>query len=527
MLKIYRSVRTTQLKILPKIWHIATALRLSHVEQSMANYLIRRTGRYSYRRRYPTEVAALLGRSEFVQALGTADPKEAARLARIVAVAFDKACDDAVQEATQKISEAASTVRQETGEPTDRDVAKSVLDSLPGIIRTVTESVIAEQARNAKGWKDEVAWRRRAALAHIAGQMPAGIQMHPFAARAMLNALDAAESGSPLIVDNPVPMQEPTKVATPVFTEQENKLVTAEAINLALKSYAGEKSGRRTQVARRCAERTLNLPCTQQEAIKSITQWCTTELAREKKPASVWTEASAVISLLKFVPGWHSFSVPKVGDLRSLRGAGRSRKDSKAPMPVALLHTVLLRLPEHLPRNGNYWHATLLLCALYGFRPGELLQSGEESLQNRTDLFGNEQMVFKVGLNGAKNESSKRDLPVPDELVPLFKLALSQGACIPETTRTRVERLNKLVKKACGNEGLGLTLYSIRHTFADVARACKYSDAQFGPIMGHKSSSGITASYGGSESLDHIEELLTAVKVKLFPEGLSPYSPLS
>ena len=494
----------------------------------MANYLIRRIGgRYSYRRRYPTEVAALLGRSEFVQALGTADPKEAARLARAVAVAFDKACEDALRKAAHSVAEAAATVEGESVRRTDREVAKGVLDSLPGIMRAVTESVIAEQVRNEKGWRDDVAWRRRATLAHIAGEMPPGIQMNPVVAQAALKALDAAANGVPLSFDNSPPFQESALCSVPNDpVALENIVLTEVALDSALSSYARDKSSRRKQVARRCANQALRLPCSQQDAVKSISQWCISELAREKKPASIWTEASAVIALLKFVPGWHAFNVPKVGDLRSLRGAGKSRKESKAPMSVALLHDVLRTLPAHLPRNGNYWHATLLLCALYGFRPGELLQSGVESLQTRTDLFGQERMVFKVGLNGAKNEASKRDLPVSDDLLPLFQLALSQGACIPETTRTRVERLNKLVKKACGTKGHGLTLYSVRHTFADVARACNYSDAQIGPIMGHTSASSITATYGGSASLDQAEEILAAVKIKLFPAGLEPFSPV-
>ena len=472
-------------------------------------------------------MAVIIGRSEFVQALGTADPKEAARIARAVAVAFDKACEDAMRKATHRASETAESGTMESVARTDREVAKGVLDSLPAIMRTVTESVLAEQARNENGWRAHVASRRRVALAHIAGEMPLGYQMHPVAARAVIKALDAAANGEPLQFDGTLQSgQAAISETRNLPAKEENVLLTQQLFDTASSSYARDKSNRRTQVARRCAERVLRIPCTQQEAVKSISEWCTAELARSKKPASVWTEASAVISLLKFVPDWHTFNVPKVGDLRSLRGAGKSRKESKAPMPVSTLHHVLRTLPQHLPRNGGYWHATLLLCALYGCRPGELLQSGIESLQLRTDLFGKERTVFKVGMNGAKNEASKRDLPVPDELLPLFKIALSQGACIAETTRTRVERLNKLVKKAGGSSGNGLTLYSIRHTFADVARACNFSDQQFGPIMGHTSTSTATASYGGSASLDHAEEILSAVRAKLFPTGLEQFRPM-
>jgi hypothetical protein len=63
----------------------------------MANYLIRRNGRYSYRRRYPIEVAALIHKSEFVQALGTADPKEGALLSCVVSVRFDSECEEALR----------------------------------------------------------------------------------------------------------------------------------------------------------------------------------------------------------------------------------------------------------------------------------------------------------------------------------------------------------------------------------------------------------------------------------------------
>lgn len=192
-------------------------------------------------------------------------------------------------------------------------------------------------------------------------------------------------------------------------------------------------------------------------------------------------------------------------------------------MSVSHLHKVLHALPQHLPRGGSYWHAALLLCALYGLRPGELLQAGPEALQHRTDVFDEERLVFKVGLNAAKNASSKRELPVSDELRPVFELALSMGSCPSETARTRVDRLNRLVKKALGPTDTILTLYSIRHLFADVARACNYRDDQIGPLMGHASKAEITSVYGGKAPLDFNAELLKAVQLKLFPHGLDEF----
>lgn len=60
------------------------------------SYLSRRDGRYSYRRRFPSDVASLIGRSEYRKALGTADRTEALKLARVLSVEFDRICEEAL-----------------------------------------------------------------------------------------------------------------------------------------------------------------------------------------------------------------------------------------------------------------------------------------------------------------------------------------------------------------------------------------------------------------------------------------------
>lgn len=57
----------------------------------MSEHVIRRGARYYYRRRVPAElIEAMDGRKEITKALGTSDPKEAARLARKVSVGVDE-----------------------------------------------------------------------------------------------------------------------------------------------------------------------------------------------------------------------------------------------------------------------------------------------------------------------------------------------------------------------------------------------------------------------------------------------------
>jgi integrase len=59
----------------------------------MAEHLIRRNGRYFYRRRVPADLIEAYGKKEFQKALGTADPKEAAKLKPYVDVEFNSLCD--------------------------------------------------------------------------------------------------------------------------------------------------------------------------------------------------------------------------------------------------------------------------------------------------------------------------------------------------------------------------------------------------------------------------------------------------
>lgn len=493
----------------------------------MANYPIRRNGRYSYRRRYPNEVAVLLKRAEFVQALGTADPKEAARLARAVSVQFDNQCELALRELIRTPNTASEPPSADQVRSENAEVAKGVLERLPGIIRQMTELVIAEQARNSAGWMDQIDWRRRALKEHIAGHMPVGINWHPLEAQVALNAMEAAVQGKPLSYELAYPVQSVEPQATgPARDSERFQQLNQPKFDAALAEYAVGKSHRRKELAYRIAQRVLSLPCTQADAVLAITDWCKAELESDKRASSVWTEASAVISLLKCVPQWHEFKVPKIGELRQLRGAGAARRDARAPMPVPTLHDVLRLLPEHLPRDGAYWHATLLVCALYGLRPGELLRAGAESPQERANVFGKKHLVFHVGLNGAKNASSVRDLPVSAELQPLFDLALSRKQCNSETAKTRVDKLNMMVRAAQGKNKTQHTLYSIRHLFADVARACGFSNSQIGPVMGHKSD-GITDVYGGAGNLESERQILASVQSKLFPDGLVTFWPSS
>lgn len=486
----------------------------------MSEFVSRRNGRYSYRRRYPKDIAESVGKIEFTKALGTSDPKEAARLARLVSVEFDRICKAARTQITSQVEEPSPSAPPAK---TDAELAASLVDSIPQIMLTITQSVLANQVKNPDGAQADIAWRRKAAADHLEGRVPWGYAIPPLHVHAMLKALDLIDAGTPFGMPATTSSTAPTNNQNQIETQAPETL-TEQSLGVAIQEYSPGKSHRRVELAKRCIRKCIQLPCSPAEAQASIAKWCASELGK-KSESSVATELTAVISLLKLVPGWHDFSVPKNQGLRQLRGANRPKKSARSPVPVPLLQKAIKELPPHLPRGGDHWHAALILCSIYGFRPGELLQSGKESLINRTDTMGKTELVFRVGIDGAKNEASKRDVPVPVELEPLFRLATRQGSSRPETTRTRVERLNRLFSNALGQQRENITLYSIRHTFADVARNCGYTETEFGPIMGHQQNRSITSIYGGNQALDKQREILSKVQAKIFPEGLKHYIP--
>jgi integrase len=488
----------------------------------MSEFVVRRAGRYSYRRRYPKDIATIIGKVEFTKALGTSDPKEAARLAHIVTVEFDRVCANAQASSVQPATEPAPTAPAH--ELSNAELTTNLLDSLPGIMRSITQSVLANQMKNPDGAKVDIEWRRRAAMDHLEGRVPYGYNIPPMHVHAMLKALDLIEAGTPFDFQYPASDTNAPVSDGKTNTPADEPSLTDTVLETALQDYSHGVSHRRFELAKRCIKKCIRIPCGKAEAKVSIASWCVSEL-RKKTESSVSTEVSAIISLLKFVPGWDDFALPKLKALRPLIGAGKARKDARSPVPVPLLQKVIKELPQHLPNKGEHWHAALILCSIYGFRPGELLQSGEEALMNRADIMGDTELIFRIGIAGAKNEASKRDVPVPDHLEQLFRIALRKGASKSETTRTRVERLNRMFGKGIGERGGKITLYSVRHTFADVARSCGYNESEFGPLMGHQHNLGITGIYGGKQPLDKQREILSKVQGAIFPEGLAHYMP--
>lgn len=472
------------------------------------SYLTRRDGRYSYRRRFPTEVAELIGRTEYRKALGTADRSEAARLSRVVSVEFDRICDAALS---------APTSPPETPSEPERPSALDVLASLDAVVRSFTLDVV--ERMHTPGWQKELEWRKQGLEAQAAGLMPPGVQMHPVTARAALRALQSVLDGNPLPV-HAEPVKTPARIE--ITHESPAGTCTADQFENVLSEYCEGVSSGRAKKVRSLSSKVLVWPSEQTAQMQRVMQFCTDKLAGGGKASSVHSDAYGLLSVLRRIPGWSGLSLPKAGaTAKAVRSGAGMNKEQREPIPLdrmlALHAEIKSKTPAHYP--------AAVLLARYGLRPSELLQEGPDALAYRTDIMGKKELVFKAALSGGKNASSRRDLPVATEDEPLFKTVLSNlgldaGASKAQRDkriRQRVRSISRVFSRVLGEDS-GLSLYSQRHTCADLLRAVGATTDEVGGILGHTPAGAkATSIYGGSQPLDRPRELLSKVRA-LIPD---------
>lgn len=115
----------------------------------------------------------------------------------------------------------------------------------------------------------------------------------------------------------------------------------------------------------------------------------------------------------------------------------------------------------------NYRGLAILICLYCGLRRGELLAINYEDidLENRTITINKQFQNGKIV--PPKTEASIRLVPILDVLLPYIeKLDLTKkGRLFPITETTIREHFQKALKDA-GLDGQGITLHSLRHTFA-------------------------------------------------------------
>ena len=483
------------------------------------SHIIRKDGRYVYRRRFPADVVGIVGRSEFRKALGTADRTEATKLARRVSVEFDRICDEAL---AGRAGGTTGPVEVQPRSPAQD--AAAILSQLQAVVeqaqRSAIEAVHPAQRVSAT-WRSELAWRKEALQAIAEGSHPGAQDYNPLEAMAALRALEQLERGE-------VPIGRPQVIEDSPVPEQPERTsagrTTAKQFAEALDGYCSRVSSGRGTIMRRLADKVLQWPATPDEQVKRILKYAEEKLGAGSKATSVHTQAAGLITVLREMPGWEEVKLPRNDPTaRAVRKGGQLQQDARDAMPVAVVRKVLAKLDE---RSDKVNTAAARLLVTYGMRPLELLQEGPEALRERTDIFDKTELVFEAGLSGAKNNASRRSLPVHADDVALFKLVLAARAKEGEATaRARIRRLSSAVRKILADESGNMTLYSLRHTCADLLRAAGATKEEVGGVLGHTASGSKTTSvYGGKAQLDRPRELLAKVR-NLLEQGQGSATP--
>ncbi|TLX70480.1 hypothetical protein FAS41_27840 [Pseudomonas nicosulfuronedens] len=480
----------------------------------MADHLMKRDGRFVYRRRYPVEVAAIVGRREFRQALDTADRRTALEKARVVSVEFDRICREALAQTARQALGMAPGV--EVGQP-PRVTAEAILERLRAVVDGATRSAIealVPSQRHAPTWTAELEWRKAAMLAIAEGKHPGAADYNPAEAMAAHAALEALERGelptlvqaAPTSAVPPEPVPEPTDSTVPARPGQ----TTAAEFNKVLGLYVEHASRRRGQQVRTLCKDALRWPATPAEQVQNILAYGKRKLAAGGKASSLSTSTGALLAVLRCMPGWEGIKLPRLdATAKTIRSGAGARKGDRQPIPLAVLRACIKDMQETAPAVDA---AALVLLARYGMRPSELLREGPDALVERSDIMGNKSLVFQAGLTDRKTKASRRDLPVCADDAELFRLVLGERGeptDLVRRTEQRVRRLHDLLGRRLP---AGLTLYSVRHTAADLMREAKATDQEIGVILGHTSTQSMTSIYGGLAPLTAQRELLDKVR---------------
>lgn len=490
-------------------------------------YLTRRDGRYQYRRRFPADVAAVVGRTEFRKALGTADRKHAMQQAHRLSVEFDRICSEALAEhATEAPVAVAGEAAGYTPPIPYRPMptkAEAILSAMQEAAQSIARDALESQAK--PGWQREFEWRKRMAQAHIDGLMPGEVAIHPAVAAVALESLEAVERGdlqairSTLEAERQAPATEQPAAPLPAG------VVQAQEFQSALGDYCSRVSPGRAKIIRSLCAQVLEWPATQAEQVQRIMLFCEAKLAAGGKETSVHTQAAGLITVLRELPGWELVKLPRNNaTARAVRSGSGMQRDARPPMPLSVLRQMLeVMQDEAAPED----YAAFRLLALYGLRPSELLQEPAGALAEREDVLGGKALVFKAALSGGKNSSARRDLAVHPDDMRLFQRVLkacplTEGADKvqrDQLLRRRIKSLQGKVQRRLDALGLpvavreGLSLYGLRHTCADLLRAVGAEHQELQGILGHAAEgSKATSVYGGRQPLNRQRQILDKVR---------------
>lgn len=472
-----------------------------------ANFLHRKKDGavWYYRRRYPAAVARALGKATFLRSLKTTDKQEATRLSRAVSVEFDKACASALREATPTQGNpiaASESVRAGTTETRRPDPRLAI----PELVAKAMDTLLAVPT-------EEYHRARADTLAVLGlmerGEFPRGVSgaepMHPVQAAAV-----AAAIADPL---HPI-HAEPSSTVAPAISAPAY-LPVAVDVPRALALYREKVGDNRYRLVSSALE-PIALTGDAEAVQQQLKEWAEQRL-QEVQPRTVKVTLTGLVSCLRCV-------LPdlKAPELRALRGVLEPRADDKQPATVATVRAIVHAAENRQPRvNDNVsaqWDALMLRClAILGCRPSELLDPGASMLVDRQDVHGNRWTVLRI--QKGKNKTSPRDIPLDDVVLPLADLREfitwrdAAGLKVQASVNSLNMRLRSRYLKDAPDKD-GVTTYSLRHTWAAIAKSLDIDFEVRERLMGHKVQ-GMAAVYGEGVPMQKALEALKVIRAVL------------
>ncbi|PKO37256.1 MAG: hypothetical protein CVU33_13970 [Betaproteobacteria bacterium HGW-Betaproteobacteria-6] len=483
-----------------------------------------------YRRRFPQDVARVVGKSVHMQSLQTSIKRDAERMARMVAVQFDAICEKARQDhkfqqeikqaelvtahgaEAERVDSAASAAIADTPRSAD-----SVLARVPELIRLAATRVVEEQQRDPKGWLDTIRrWKDYYSCA-LTAPMPSPGPQTAIEAQACLNGIELAIQGQPL-PSEPVKESTASQRTIAALSGTDSCAETWAALcDRALREYKHKVSPPRYRLAVSKLPEIKGAGCTELEIQEGLRGWCNARLL-EVQPRTVKGQLDCMVSALRCV-------LPKLTApvLRELQGVMQPRVGDRQSMPIqeirAAVHAFKSRpVPTKVRKDfgggaSQFDAIAVEVLAVLGMRPSELIKARPNALVTQEDVFGKQGLFLR--LVDGKNKASEREIPLSDgtrEVLPVQQLR-EMLEWQEKNTRSIAGAVTSLGTRFKAMTS-GYTLYQMRHSWKDLAVHAGVDSELRERLMGHKLP-GVAATYGSGIPLEKGLDALMLVRAAI------------
>lgn len=473
----------------------------------MCTGLVRRGGRYSIRRRVPSDLVGIVGKVEVTRALGTSDRREAERLCRIETVKLDvewtllRAQHAATSAATSSADELAARKRQA------EDQQRAFEEAQDYYFQHVKDEGVEEEGRD----RFEADVARHAAMLREAHRL-AGVPLSQSADRQKRKAAPQPEDAPTLLSD----------LCATWERERPNAPRTVASMRLAV---------------RRFRELVGAIP------VARITRPHITKM-RDGLVAS-GLKASTANKLLTDIGTLLSMAttagtIPSNPALGIKVQAKRTAADEKQPFSPSDLKAIFSApRPSAIDDPAKHWLPLLQLWT--GARVRELSQLRPEDIQETPYSLpdGSPATTWVLTITDAakgatvKNAGSRRRVPIHAELIRAGFVQFAQ-----QCAAKRREWLFDLTPDRHGNRSspyvkwfshwlrntakitdTRLTGHSFRHLFAAACRDCGITEAVSAALMGHSPSS-VHRRYGGAYPVGPLVDAIHRLRIAGFDPSL-------